>query len=269
MFATDSRRRPASCLSAGTTTLSARTRPSCRVRSSASTGAMSRLAASTATQTVPVPAARCRLLRCRWPHREDDQVRAGCAEDGFSAAVDDQVAALTGRGRDVGREGHGPVPIAVRENGYELAGQAAGDEDGGGEGARHEPAGHERPAEFLDRDGELRQAEALPSVGLGYVQAEQALIGQAWPEHVAVVAAWRRHRGRPRRRPSWRHRAGYAAAPRLGPSRRAACVLPSGRAPSVHLICHDPAASARILECDSVSGQGPGPLALADLAAAG
>ena len=108
---------------------------------------------------------------------------------------------------------------------------------------RHEPAGHERPAEFLDRDGELRQAEALPAVGLGYVQAEQALIGQARPEHVAVVSGAAIASVCVGGRPGDIGRA-MPLRPRLGPSRRAVRVLPSGRAPSVHLICHDPAASA-------------------------
>ena len=56
-----------------------------------------------------------------------------------------------------------------------------------GEHSRQERTGDQRPAEFLERHGQLGQAEALPAVLLRHVQPEQALLGQAGRERLEVV----------------------------------------------------------------------------------
>ena len=138
---------------------------------------MSRLAASTATQTVSVTRS----------HRHDDDVSARRAEDVVRRASNDQATFGVGRGREVGGEGNGPVPVTVSQARNELAGHACRDQDRARQRRRHEAAGHQRATEFFDRDRELGQAEALAAVGLGHVQAEQPLIGKAGPQRVPVA----------------------------------------------------------------------------------
>ena len=88
----------------------------------------------------------------------------------------------------LGRERHGPVPVPLSQRSRRASPVTppADARTAACQRGRHEAAGEQGAAEFLDRDGELGQPEALAAVRLGQVQAEQALLGQARPERVAV-----------------------------------------------------------------------------------
>ena len=121
-LATDARRQlPVSCRSAGTVTSVAVTRPSWRVRSRLVTGAMSRLSASTATQTVPA---------CR-PGRQDHEVRARRAENAVGTAGNDEVAALACGGPDIGSRARRPRSRSLeRDDATTFPAEPGRDQDG-------------------------------------------------------------------------------------------------------------------------------------------
>ena len=190
---------PVSSRSAGTTARSARTRATGRVRS--------RLSSAGDVEAAGVD--RGPDLAVLGLHREDDEVGQAGAEHRAGLAVDDQgrpgVPRLAGpggsraaRGLPDAGQARGQAdrarPGPVGQAGDQLAGHPGRGQDRAGQHGRQEVAGHQRAAEFLHGHGQLGQAVALPAVLLRQVQPEQALLGQARRERLAVV-------GRPAVRP--------------------------------------------------------------------
>ena len=105
------------------------------------------------------------------------------------AAGDEEGAVLGGGAGQVGREGNGPVPAPVSQGRETLAGDARRREHCAGQHRRHEAARRQRPAQLLDGDRQLAQPASLTAIGLGHVQAEQALGSQRRPERVPVAGS--------------------------------------------------------------------------------
>ncbi len=136
-------------------------------------------------------------------HRQDEQPGLARAQHRPAAAVDDQCPRPAWLSFAVRTDARGqPHRPGERARGQVLdqPGQLIAVGPGQHRAGQHrgqEPARQQRAAQFLGRDGQLGQPEALPAQLLGQMQPEQALAGQAGPQRGGVLG----RRRRPRRPP--------------------------------------------------------------------
>ena len=143
----------------------------------------------------------------------DERARRRGRRRGPTPAEPVRPAAVTARspssatradGRAVGEAGKQTRPAVVV--GGRCRDHRAGD-DGGDERSRRD-----RPAQFLDDDHQLGEAEAGPAVRLGQVQAEPAQLAQLAPERRAAFPPVPPARRAARSEPAWRTRKSVAVS---------------------------------------------------------